>query len=73
MVAACSTIMRGLPSEVLLEPGEDPVDRPCVVQLDAVVDVPTQILTHRLGRLEASRLREVCTALAVATGCESAV
>lgn len=69
MVAACSTVVRGLPSEVFLEPGEDPVHRPCVVQLDAVVDVNVRVLTRRLGRLSSPKMRQVCAALAVATGC----
>lgn len=69
MAAACSTIIRGLPSEVILEPGEDPIDRRCVVQLDAVVDVHVRVLTHRLGRLSSDKVRRVCAALAVATGC----
>ncbi|OLT40294.1 toxin [Serinicoccus sp. CNJ-927] len=70
MVAACSTTVRGLPSEVRLEPQDDPVPTSCVVQLDAVVDVATQVLTHRLGRLGSARMSQVCRALAVATGCE---
>lgn len=70
MVAACSTTVRGLPSEVLLEPGDDPVPTACVVQLDSVVDVDLGVLTHRLGRFGVGRMREVCAALAVATGCD---
>lgn len=69
MVAACSTVARGLPSEVRLEPGEDPVHQPCVVQLDAVVDMAVAALDRRLGRLGPHRMREVYDALAVATGC----
>ena len=70
MVAACSTIVRGLPREVGLEPGDDPVPEPCVVQLDAVVDVDVRVLAQRLGRLDPARMRAVCAALAVATGCD---
>lgn len=70
MVAACSTVVRGLPSEVLLDPTEDPVPRPCAVQLDAVVDVDLRLLTHRLGALASDRMQEVCRALAVATACD---
>lgn len=70
MVAGCSTVRRGLPSEVVLDPEEgDPVVRPSVVQLDAVVDVDVRVLTRRLGRLGDLRMREVCQALATATGC----
>ncbi|MDO5504577.1 MAG: type II toxin-antitoxin system PemK/MazF family toxin [Actinomycetia bacterium] len=73
MVAACSTVVRGLPSEVALDPHEEPVDRPCVIQLDAVVDVPARVLVRRLGRLSDVRMREVCDALAVATGCDRGI
>jgi len=69
MVAACSTVRRGLPSEVELDPQTDPVPLPCVAQLDAVVDVPVRVLTERLGRLGPTRIGAVCRALAVATGC----
>ncbi len=69
MVAACSTVLRGLASEVPLEPGDDPVPKLCVVQLDAVVDLPVRTLVRRLGRLSERRMREVCSALALATGC----
>lgn len=70
MVAACSTVIRGLPSEVVLEPGDDPVERLCAVHLDGVVDVAVEVLTHRLGRLSGARLQQLCSALAVATGCD---
>lgn len=66
MVAACSTTVRGLPSEVTLVP---PVPTGCVVQPDAVVDVDLGALTHRLGRIGVGRTREACAALPVATGC----
>ena len=71
MVAPCSTVIRGLPSEVLLEAGEEPVHRDCVVQLDGVSDVPVRVLTRRLGRLSSGAMRDLCAALAVATGCAS--
>lgn len=70
MVAPCTTTVRGLPSEVLLEPEEEPVHHVCVAQLDAVVDLPVHVLTRRLGRLSNESLRKICRAMAVATGCE---
>lgn len=69
VVASCSTVIRGLASEVPLEPGDDPVPKLCVVQLDAVVDVPVRTLVRRLGQLSEQRMREVCSALALAMGC----
>ena len=73
MIALCSTIVRGLPSEVALEPDDDPVPISCVVQLDAVVDVSVRVLTERLGRLSPERMDRICQALAVATGCRYGV
>jgi len=69
VVAPCTTNVRGLPSEVLLEPGEDPVPRPCVANLDSVESVPAGTLVQRLGSLTAARMRSVCSALAVAVEC----
>lgn len=69
IVAPCSTSIRNLPSELLLEPGEEPVHRPCVAQLDSVTDLPVQVLTRRLGRLSDDAMRKACDALAVASGC----
>lgn len=69
LVAPCSTVVRGLPSEVLLEPGDEPVHRSCVIQLDAVTDLPVDVLTRRLGRLSDGAMRHLCSALSVAAGC----
>lgn len=69
LVAPCSTVIRGLPSEVGLEPTEEPVHRACVAQLDAVTDLPVTVLTRRLGRLSECAMRAVCSALTVAAGC----
>lgn len=69
MVAPCTTTVRDLTSEVALEPGVDPVPRPCVVNLDSVEQVPIGLLVQRLGRLGDHRMREVCAALAIAVDC----
>ncbi|WP_211233322.1 type II toxin-antitoxin system PemK/MazF family toxin [Brevibacterium album] len=70
MIAPCSTVIRGLVSEVVLDPEDgDPLGRRCAVQLDAVVDVDVRVLTERAGRLSAGRMREVCESLTAATGC----
>lgn len=69
LVAPCTTTIRGLVSEVVLEPGEDPVPRRSAVNLDATASVSIAILIGRLGRLRDSRMREVCAALAVAVDC----
>ena len=70
LVAPCTTTIRGLPSEVVLEPGADPVPRPCAVNLDSVESVSTAILTERLGRLAGERMTRICDALAIAVACE---
>lgn len=69
MVAFCSTQVRGLPTEVLLEPGKDPVTKPSVVQVDAVTDVAAGQLIRRMGRLTPARMQQVCAALAIAVDC----
>ncbi len=69
LVAPCTTTIRGLPSEVVLEPGADPVPRLCAVNLDSVESVSVGMLVERLGRLSAARMLEICAALAVAVDC----
>lgn len=69
LAAPCTTTVRGLASEVLLEPGVDPVPRPSAVNLDSVESVSVGVLTDRLGRLSDERMREVCAALSVAVDC----
>lgn len=66
LVAPCTTAVRGLASEVVLEPGDDPVPQRAVVNLDLVESVPVGALDVRLGRLADARMRAVCVALAVA-------
>lgn len=69
VVAPCTTTVRGVPSEVELTPGTDPVPRRCVVNLDSLESVSVAYLVQRLGRLSDERVREVCAALAVAVDC----
>ena len=71
LIGPCTTTIRGIPSEVLLEPGEDPVPRASVVNLDSVESVSLGTLVERLGRLSDQRMRQVCDAFAVAVGCEA--
>lgn len=70
LVGPCTTTIRGLASEVVLEPGDDPVPRRSAVNLDSVESVSLALLVHRLGRLSDDRMRQVCVALAVATACD---
>jgi mRNA interferase MazF len=70
LVAPCTTHVRGLTTEVVLEPGDDPVPQACVVGLDSVESVSIGVLVERLGKLSDVRMREICAALRVATGCD---
>ena len=70
LVAPCTTTVRGLPSEVVLEPGDDPIPRRSAVNLDSVESVSVGVLVERLGRLAESRMRDVCFALSVALDCQ---
>lgn len=69
LVAPCTTTIRGLASEVVLDPGDDPVPRESAVNLDSVESVSVGLLVERIGRLSDARMREICGALAVATDC----
>lgn len=69
LVAPCTTTVRDLPSEVVLEPGEDPIGRRSAVNLDSAVSVSVAALVERLGTLSGVRMREICAALEVATDC----
>jgi mRNA interferase MazF len=68
-VAPCTTTIRGLASEVVLEQGGDPVPLRSAINLDSVESVSFGVLVERLGRLSDDRMREVCAALDVAVDC----
>jgi mRNA interferase MazF len=70
LIGPCTTTIRGIPSEVLLEPGEDPVPRPAAVNLDSVESVALGTLVERVGRLSDPRMRQICQALEIAVACE---
>jgi mRNA interferase MazF len=70
LIGPCTTTIRGLRSEVVLEPGDDPVPLRSAVNLDSVESVSTAVLVERLGRLSDARMSEVCEALAVAVDCQ---
>lgn len=71
VVAPCTTTLRGLASEVVLEPGEDPVPQVSAVNLDSITTVPTSVLVDRLGALGGERMQAICAALAVAVDCRT--
>jgi len=69
LVAPCTTTIRDLASEVVLEPDCDPIPRRSSINLDSVESVSVAVLVERLGRLSDDRMREVCAALDVAVEC----
>jgi mRNA interferase MazF len=69
LIAPCTTTIRGLASEVRLEPGDDPIPSRSAVNLDSVESVSVGTLTDRLGRLGDDRMREIWAALSVAVDC----
>jgi mRNA interferase MazF len=69
LVAPCTTTIRNLPSEVRLEPGEDPIPKRSAVNLDSIESVSIAVLTERLGTLAGRRMEEICEALEIAVGC----
>ena len=70
LIAPCTTTIRGLASEVLLDPDDDPVSRRSAVNLDSVESVSAGALARRLGRLSDDRMRDVCAALGAAVDCQ---
>lgn len=71
LVAPCTTTIRALPSEVVLEPGDDPIPRRSAVNLNSVESVSLAVLVSRLGRPADARMREICGALEVAVDGQS--
>ena len=68
MVAPITSIRRGAPSEVPLGASEG-LKRDSAVNLDHVQTVEQTRLVGFVGSLNATQMRDVCRALAVATGC----
>jgi mRNA interferase MazF len=71
LVGPCTTTIRGIPSEVVLEPGEDPIPQTSAVNLDSVESVSVGVLVERIGRLSDDRMRQICAALDVAVACSA--
>jgi mRNA interferase MazF len=70
LIGPCTTTIREIPSEVLLEAGDDPVPQTSVVNLDSVESVSLGTLVERLGRLSDERMLQICNAFAIAVACE---
>jgi len=68
MVAPITPTVRGAPSEVVVGTDEG-LKHESAVNLDHVQTVDRRRLKRFVGSLDPSRMREVCRALAIATGC----
>ncbi len=67
-VAPVTSTIRGAPSEVIVGVGEG-LKFDSAVNLDHVQTVPKEKLRTFVGTLGRHKMRQVCRALAVATGC----
>lgn len=70
MVAPITSSIRGAPSEVEVGIGEGLKGR-SAVNLDHVQTVEQRQLQRYVGSVSAEKMRRICAALAIATGCSS--
>ena len=68
LCAAITSVIRELPTEVVLDEG-DGMSRRCVVSLDNIEPVSKRFFAERQTQLTPARMVEVCRAIAIATGC----
>jgi mRNA interferase MazF len=68
MVAPITSAIRGAPSEVVVGIDEG-LKKDSAVNLDHVQTVDQTRLKRRVGAVDATKMRRVCRALAIATGC----
>jgi mRNA interferase MazF len=69
-VAPVTSMIRGVPSEVVLDE-EDGMKSRCAVNLHNAVTVSQQRLGRRLAQLGSARMNQVCAALRFSLGCDS--
>ncbi|MEA2195479.1 MAG: mRNA interferase MazF [Solirubrobacteraceae bacterium] len=69
LIGPCTTVVRGLASEVVLDPDIDSIPRRSAINLDSAESVSVGVLVQRIGRLSDDRMRQVCVALEVAVAC----
>jgi mRNA interferase MazF len=69
MVAPITSAVRGAPSEVLVGVDEG-LKQPSAVNLDHVQTVERARLTTYVGHVRDEKMRAVCSALAIAVGCD---
>ncbi|MEW6152954.1 MAG: type II toxin-antitoxin system PemK/MazF family toxin [Actinomycetota bacterium] len=68
LVVPLTTTIRDIPTAVRLGPA-DGIDRDCVAALDNLTLLRKDRLRAPLGQLSASKMAELCQALAVAVAC----
>ncbi len=68
IVAPITSTIRGLPSEVVVGAGEG-LKHDSAINLDHVQTVEQRSLHSFVGTLSETKMRQVCRALALATGC----
>lgn len=69
MVAPVTSTIRAIPSEVVLGVDEG-LKHPSAVNLDHVQTVEQSRLIRHLGQVRGKALAQLCSALAIALGCE---
>jgi len=60
--------IRQIPTEVVLG-RKDGMPEECALSLDNLATVPKELFRTRITRLSVERMREVCRALSLASGC----
>jgi mRNA interferase MazF len=68
MVAPVTSTVRGAPSEVVIGP-EEGLKHTSAINLDHVQTVEKARLMQYVGSLGREKMRDLCRALAIATGC----
>ena len=67
-VAAITTAIRNIPSEVLLTPGEDGMFEDCVVNTDNIQTIQKANLSEFITHLSQDRVREIRAAIEFSLG-----
>jgi len=69
VVAVVTRTVRGLVSELPLDPEVDGVPTACVANFDNLHTLPREVFRRRVATLGAPRLAQACQVLRDATGC----
>ena len=68
VAAPLSRTIRGIPTEVALDPA-DGVPAECAVQLDNLTRLPPTYLSERITKLSPTRMLQICRAARIAIDC----